>query len=211
MQKIVSTLIFVFIVNIFPLLFKPELLVQFKPIIILIGTLAMFLTQPAFSLEETRKNKHTDKYSIVFILIASAVSVGSSLIEWAYFSDQSSNLFLTILGILMIIIGLIIRITAINTLGKFFTATARTTNEHLLITSGPFSIMRHPSYAGAILVITGVPVLLNNLITFFSTILLLFFAYDFRIKSEEKVLISTFGEKYLQYSLKVKKIVPHLW
>ena len=211
MQKIVSTLIFVFIVNIFPLLFKPELLVQFKPIIILIGTLAMFLTQPAFSLEETRNNKHTDKYSIVFILTASAVSVGSSLIEWAYFSDQSSNLFLTILGILMIIIGLIIRITAINTLGKFFTATARTTNEHLLITSGPFSIMRHPSYAGAILVITGVPVLLNNLITFFSTILLLFFAYDFRIKSEEKVLISTFGEKYLQYSLKVKKIVPHLW
>lgn len=211
MQKIVSTLIFVVIVNIFPLLFKPELLVQFKPIIILIGTLAMFLTQPAFSLEETRNNKHTDKYSIVFILIASAVSVGSSLIEWAYFSDQSSNLFLTILGILMIIIGLIIRITAIHTLGKFFTATARTTNEHLLITSGPFSIMRHPSYAGAILVITGVPVLLNNLITFFSTILLLFFAYDFRIKSEEKVLISTFGEKYLQYSLKVKKIVPHLW
>ena len=211
MQKLVSTLIFVFIVNIFPLLFKPELLVQFKPIIILIGTLAMFLTQPAFSLEETRNNKHTDKYSIVFILIASAVSVGSSLIEWAYFSDQSSNLFLTILGILMIIIGLIIRITAINTLGKFFTATARTTNEHLLITSGPFSIMRHPSYAGAMLVITGVPVLLNNLITFFSTILLLFFAYDFRIKSEEKVLISTFGEKYLQYSLKVKKIVPHLW
>jgi protein-S-isoprenylcysteine O-methyltransferase Ste14 len=211
MQKIVSTLIFVFIVNIFPLLFKPELLVQFKPIIILIGTLAMFLTQPAFSLEETRNNKHTDKYSIVFILIASAVSVGSSLIEWAYFSDQSSNLFLTILGILMIIIGLIIRITAINTLGKFFTATARTTNEHLLVTSGPFSIMRHPSYAGAILVITGVPVLLNNLITFFSTILLLFFAYDFRIKSEEKVIISTFGEKYLQYSLKVKKIVPHLW
>ena len=211
MQKIISTLIFVFIVNIFPLLFKPELLVQFKPIIILIGTLAMFLTQPAFSLEETRNNKHTDKYSIVFILIASAVSVGSSLIEWAYFSDQSSNLFLTIVGILMIIIGLIIRITAINTLGKFFTATARTTNEHLLITSGPFSVMRHPSYAGAILVITGVPVLLNNLITFFSTILLLFFAYDFRIKSEEKVLISTFGEKYLQYSLKVKKIVPHLW
>ena len=211
MQKLVSTLIFVFIVNIFPLLFKPELLVQFKPIIILIGTLAMFLTQPAFSLEETRNNKHTDKYSIVFILIASAVSVGSSLIEWAYFSDQSSNLFLTILGILMIVIGLFIRITAINTLGKFFTATARTTNEHLLITSGPFSIMRHPSYAGAILVITGVPVLLNNLITFFSTILLLFFAYDFRIKSEEKVLISTFGEKYLQYSLKVKKIVPHLW
>ena len=211
MQKIVSTLIFVFVVNIFPLLFKPELLVQFKPIIILLGTLAMFLTQPAFSLEETRNNKHTDKYSIVFILVASAVSVGSSLIEWAYFSDQSSNLVLTILGILMIIIGLIIRITAINTLGKFFTATARTTNEHLLITSGPFSVMRHPSYAGAILVITGVPVLLNNLITFFSTILLLFFAYDFRIKSEEKVLISTFGEKYLQYSLKVKKIVPHLW
>lgn len=211
MQKIISTLIFVFIINIFPLLFNPELIIQFKPVVILIGSLAMFLTQPAFSFEETKNNKNTDRYSIIFILLASALSVSSSLIEWAYFSNHSSNVFLTILGIIMIITGLTIRITAIHTLGKFFTATARITNQHVLITSGPFSVIRHPSYAGAILVITGVPVFLNNLITFFSTLLLLILVYHFRIKSEEEILISTFGEKYLQYSSKVKKIIPHFW
>lgn len=211
MQKIVSTIIFVFIINIFPLLLKPELLIQPKPIVILIATLAMFLTQPAFSFEETKSNKSTDRYSIIFILIASAISVSSSLIEWAYFSNQSSNLFLTLLGILMVTVGLIIRVTAIRTLGKFFTATARVTDKHILITSGIFSMVRHPSYAGAILVITSVPIILNNMYTFFSTILLLIFVYDYRIRSEEKVLISTFGEKYLKYSSEVKKIVPHLW
>jgi len=211
MRKIVSTLIFTFFINILPLLFRPELLLNYKPIIVLIGGLAMFLTQPAFSLEETLQHKITDRFSIVIILLASGISVSSSLVEWGYFSKRNSSSFFTGMGIFMIASGLLLRIAAILTLGKFFTATARSTKQQILVKNGPYSLIRHPSYAGAIIVMTGVPVLLNNTVTFFSTVALLILAYSIRIKNEEKVLISIFGDKYVQYSQRVKKMIPHIW
>lgn len=211
MRKIVSTIVFVFFMNILPLLFKPELLLSFKPILILAGALAMFLTQPAFSIQETVTNKTTDRFSIVIILLVSIISVSSSLIEWAYFNNRPSNVVFTALGILMICSGIVFRVYSITTLGKYFTATARATNQHILIKTGPYSIVRHPSYLGAIIVMAGVPVFLNNIVTLFTTIILLTIAYVVRINTEEKLLNSFFGEEYRQYSVHVKKLIPYIW
>ena len=171
----------------------------------------MFLTQPAFSLEETLENKKTDRFSILIILIASGLSVSSSLVEWGYFSKKNSPLIFSMLGIFMIGSGLALRIAAILTLGKFFTATARATKQQILVKNGPYSVIRHPSYLGAIIVMTGVPVLLNNRVTLFSTVVLLTLAYSIRIKNEEKVLVSIFGDNYIRYSQRVKKMIPHIW
>lgn len=187
------------------------MLLHYKSLIVLAGGLTMFLTQPAFSLEETITNKNTDRYSILIILIASAISVSSSLVEWAYFNKRESKFFFTALGILMITGGLLLRISAILTLGKFFTATARATRQQILVKTGPYSLIRHPSYAGAIIVMTGVPVLLNNVVTLFSTVMLLALAYYIRIKNEEKLLVVIFGDKYVQYSSSVKKMIPYIW
>jgi len=211
MRKVISSIIIVFFMNIFPLLFKPELLLHYKSIIILITALAIFLTQPAFSFNETVDNKTTDKFSIIIILFTSILCVGSSLAEWAYFNDKNSNLILSILGLLFIIGGLAIRIFSIITLGKYFTATARATERHVLIKSGPYSLVRHPSYLGAIMVMIGVPLLLNNTITLFTTIILLWIAYTTRINTEEKLLNAVFGNDYRQYSMRVKKLIPFIW
>jgi protein-S-isoprenylcysteine O-methyltransferase Ste14 len=211
-RKIVSTVVFIFLMIILPLLFKPALLLHYKTIIILAGALAMFFTQPAFSIQEVVTNKKTDRYSIVMILLASIFSVSLSLVEWAYFKDaQQSNVLFTVVGIALICCGLVLRLYSIITLGKYFTATARSTNEHILIKSGPYSIVRHPSYLGAMIVMIGVPVLLNNVITFFITIMLLSIAYAIRINAEEKLLISIFGDEYKKYSLYVKKLIPGIW
>ena len=211
MRKIISTIVFVFFMNILPLLFKPELLINFKTLIILAGALAMFLTQPTFSVQEAVTNKTTDRFSIVIILLVSITVVSSSLVEWAYFNNRPSNLILTVLGIVMICSGLLFRVYSITTLGKYFTATARATNEHILIKSGPYAIVRHPSYLGAIIVMMGVPVLLNNIVTLFSTIILLAIAYVIRINTEEKLLSAVFGAEYKQYCIQVKRLIPYIW
>lgn len=211
MRKIISTIVFVFFMNILPLLFKPELLLSFQALFILAGALAMFLTQPAFSIQETVTNKTTDRFSIVIILLVSIISVSSSLVEWAYFNHRTPNAFFTGLGMVMICGGILFRVYSITTLGKYFTATARATNQHILIKTGPYSIVRHPSYLGAIVVMAGVPVFLNNIVTLFTTIILLTIAYAIRINTEEKVLNSFFGEDYKQYSVRVKRLIPYIW
>ncbi|MEP6467195.1 MAG: isoprenylcysteine carboxylmethyltransferase family protein [Parafilimonas sp.] len=211
MRKVISTIVFVFFMNVLPLLFKPELLINYKSIFILAGALAMFLTQPAFSMQEAVTNKTTDRFSIVIILLVSVINVSSSLVEWAYFNNRQPNAYLTILGMVMICSGLLFRVYSITTLGKYFTATARATNKHILIKAGPYSIVRHPSYLGAIVVMLGVPVMLNNRVTLFTTIILLTIAYVIRINTEEKLLNSFFGEEYRQYSIHVKRLIPFIW
>ena len=124
---------------------------------------------------------------------------------------KNSSFFLPALGIFMIGAGLALRIAEIRALGKFFTATARTTKQQILVKNGPYGIIGHPSYLGAIIVMTGVPVLLNNTVTLFSTVVLLTSAYSIRIKNEEKVLVSIFGDKYVRYAQKVKRMIPHIW
>ena len=59
------------------------------------------------------------------------------------------------LGILLMILGIIFRVYAINYLGKAFTLTVQATDNQKLISSGPYSIVRNPAYTGTIISILG--------------------------------------------------------
>ncbi|KAJ7640823.1 hypothetical protein DFH06DRAFT_1215327 [Mycena polygramma] len=60
-----------------------------------------------------------------------------------------------VLGSLLIICGAIIRLWCYHALGKHFTFETGIVKNHQLVTTGPYSIVRHPSYSGAFLVYVG--------------------------------------------------------
>ncbi|KAK7689114.1 hypothetical protein QCA50_007805 [Cerrena zonata] len=73
-------------------------------------------------------------------------------------SDAFSNLRITptfLLGTLSIFTGAILRLTCYQYLGKQFTFELSFRKNDKLITGGPYSIVRHPSYLGSVLVIDG--------------------------------------------------------
>lgn len=212
MKKIVFTLFAVFILNILPFLFYPELLLHFKTITLIIAACCIWLTQPAFSMKETKENKEEDKFSILFILLAASVSIVSANIEWANnFPADESNYTITIIGLCMIVLGIIIRVWAILTLGKYFTATVVVQQKQTLITSGPYKIVRHPSYLGAFLSIVGCAVFLNAYISIAVAAILMCSCYVVRIKAEEKALVHYFGNEYVEFSQKTKRLFPFIW
>ncbi|MEP6512945.1 MAG: isoprenylcysteine carboxylmethyltransferase family protein [Parafilimonas sp.] len=184
---------------------------HYKTLFLIIISLFIWFTQPAFSLKETQHNKSTDKYSILYILLASGLSMIFSVTEWAYFTNQSANIIMSIIGVIMIIGGLILRTWAIKTLDRFFTATVRIKQEQHLIKQGPYAIVKHPAYTGAFFSITGVPVFLNDNVSIYISALLLGIAYYIRIGEEEKVLLNYFGNEYREYSKHVKKFLPFIW
>ena len=55
----------------------------------------------------------------------------------------------------LLLFGHYLRMHAIHHLGRQFTFTLSLKNEHKLVTDGPYSIVRHPSYLGAILYCVG--------------------------------------------------------
>lgn len=55
----------------------------------------------------------------------------------------------------MIVAGTQIRRTCYRYLGRHFTFTPSLQEDHRLITTGPYSVVRHPSYSGGLLVAIG--------------------------------------------------------
>ncbi len=86
-------------------------------------------------------------------------------------------------------------------------APAGITDDHILIKSGPFSIVRHPLYISYILIIFGLSLLLHIYWFLIPTILIIISIYP-AAKAEERNLIKLFGSQYLEYQKKVGMFVP---
>ena len=211
MNKVLFTLIAIIVLNLVPLLGKPELLMHYKTIILVIAAASLWLSQPGFSSRDAKAHAESDKKSILIILIMSSLSVLVSVMEWAYTTNtETSSFWLSLIGLIMLTAGIGIRIWAIKTLGKNFTATATLTANHQFISSGPYQIVRHPSYLGAFLAIVGCPVFLNAFWATLFSFIFMTFAYVIRITVEEKMLSSYFGESYEKYKLQTKIFIPFI-
>ena len=195
-----------------PLLGNPYLILNPKIITIIAGSVCVWLTQPAFSVAETSEKKQSDKFSVILILLMSLISGVVPILDWAYFKTEKDNFNLaTIAGIIMIITGILFRAWSVKTLGKYFTPTVQIKEEHILVNTGPYKIVRHPSYFAAFLSITGTAVLLESITGIVVSILAMSFAYYIRIGIEEQKLIEYFGNRYKEYMLQTKKIIPFVF
>lgn len=212
MRKIVLASISNILMVILPLLGKPGLMIHYKILVIVAGSICMWLTQPAFTVKETSDKQNSDRFSVLLILAMSFISVVVPVIDWAYFKTSQDGLsWITITGIVMIITGITFRALAVRYLGKYFTPTVQIKDDHQLITSGPYSIVRHPSYTGAFLAIVAGGVVLESLVGFIISCTAMIIAYYVRIGIEEKELTARFGNGYEAYKKNTKMIIPYVW
>jgi len=212
MPKIVFTIVAIILLNLVPLLGNPILFTNYKTWVLVVAAAMLWLSQPAFKSNEAVANRQSDRFSIVIILICSSASVAFANIEWAYF-NAGGLAFTTVslVGLLLLLLGIIVRVWAIYTLGKHFTATATINNDHELITAGPYRFVRHPSYLGAFMAVVGTPVFLNGSWSVILALTAMSVAYYIRITAEEKMLLNYFGDKYTVYTRHTKRIIPFIW
>jgi len=72
-------------------------------------------------------------------------------------------------------------------------------DKHRLVTSGPYKLMRHPTYIAFPLLILGLSLSISNWLMGSLALPLMFIANIRRIKVEEKLLIERFGDEYRAY------------
>ena len=212
MRKVILASVSNVLMIILPLLGNLPLIFNYKIHFLITGSVFMWLTQPAFTVEDTNTKKDSDKFSVVLILMMSFISVITPVIDWAYFMNSHAQFTaFTLVGMVMMIIGLVFRAWAVKTLGEFFTPTVQIKKAHQLITGGPYSIVRHPSYTGAFLSIIGGAVMLESWIGFSLACIAMTIAYYVRIRIEEYELSAHFGRRYLEYKHTTKRIIPFVW
>ncbi|MFT6154809.1 MAG: protein-S-isoprenylcysteine O-methyltransferase Ste14 [Bermanella sp.] len=121
---------------------------------------------------------------------------------------QEMNLIAWI-GLTLFIFGVLFRLNAINTLGRFYSHRVRLVGEHRIIDTGPYRYVRHPAYTGMLTAHFGFVLFFYNPWAMGAFLLVLLPAVVMRIKVEEVALYELEG--YSTYADAHKRIVPLVW
>jgi protein-S-isoprenylcysteine O-methyltransferase Ste14 len=107
--------------------------------------------------------------------------------------------------------GISLRVWSFRTLGRYFTFTVQTSGDQPVITGGPYRVIRHPSYAGLLLAVTGVGLFIGNWLSVISLTIAVACGLVFRIRVEERALLQNLGDDYRDYAATHKRLVPFIW
>lgn len=153
-----------------------------------------------------------DKHSARFWEVAGAIELAGMVLGFTAIGhiETGANV-IAAFGLAFLFAGIIIRWTAIRTLGKYFTGTVLIRDDHRLIQSGLYRHLRHPAYTGALLAHLGVGLSFSNWISVSLSLAPFSVAALYRMHVEERALTEAFGEAYLNYSRVTKRLIPKLY
>jgi len=139
----------------------------------------------------------------VFISIILAFSFGYAgigmLPDWAFY-----------LGFFLMFLGILVRQWAIAVLGRFFSLTVRIAEDHRVVEKRPYRPVRHPSYTGVLITFIGLALAVQSLGALLVLLGVFSISYGYRMRVEEKALLSELGEDYANYMKRTKRIIPYL-
>ena len=129
--------------------------------------------------------------------------VGSILLDFSFLSAPIFGWF----GLTLLISGLLLFTWSVIARKRYATSWEMPEN-HKLVTKGPYSLVRHPSYLSYFIMFFGLFLLWPNILT-----ALTIFAIPGYVKItgyEEEMLIKRFRDEYRNYQRKVGKFLPRI-
>ena len=115
------------------------------------------------------------------------------------------------LGLIIMVCGLSLRYWAARVLGEFYTRTLQTVADQKIIDKAPYSVVRHPGYLGTFLLSIGAGLALMNWLVLVVSVAIEMTAKAYRIRVEEQMLTTTFGDEFDEYVSKTWKLLPYLY
>jgi protein-S-isoprenylcysteine O-methyltransferase Ste14 len=115
------------------------------------------------------------------------------------------------LGLLVMLGGLMLRYWAAKTLGEFYTRTLQTVEGQQIVAQIPYRVIRHPGYLGTFLMEIGAGLALSNWIVLAIITIIGSRSRAYRIQVEEEMLTTVFGEEYRIYSEKTWRLIPLIY
>jgi protein-S-isoprenylcysteine O-methyltransferase Ste14 len=188
---------------------------EIKLVIIIIFSILYGFFEFFMSRRQSHKEnivKSGDRFSVWIIIISISIGYWLSFLIGATKTGRIYhwNTFFTA-GFILIIIGLIIRVTSIMTLKRQFTYTVTKIENHDLIEKGLYKIIRHPGYLGQLIIFTGISISLSNWLSVLFMVVPVLAGYIYRILVEEKFMIEQMGQKYIDYQKRTKRLIPLIY
>jgi protein-S-isoprenylcysteine O-methyltransferase Ste14 len=115
------------------------------------------------------------------------------------------------IGLCVLAAGVAFRTWAMLTLGRLFKFVVVIQDDHRVITSGPYRLLRHPSYTGALVAFLGAGIALDSWLSIVALGVIPLLAILVRIRKEEAELANGLGPDYTTYASRTRRLVPGLW
>jgi protein-S-isoprenylcysteine O-methyltransferase Ste14 len=141
------------------------------------------------------------------------LTVGGAIIIALYFGYRGVGPlpdWVFYLGIFLMLLGVVVRQWAIAVLGRFFSVNVQIFEDHRVVDKGPYRLIRHPSYTGIMITLIGISLAVQSLGALLVLITVFIVAFGYRIRVEEKALLTALGDNYANYMKRTKRIIPYL-
>jgi protein-S-isoprenylcysteine O-methyltransferase Ste14 len=132
-------------------------------------------------------------------------------LEFLFLPILPHTLGLEITGLIFILLGLSVRVWTRLTIGGMYSGYLRVKVGHILVMEGPYRTVRHPGYAGFVLMALGLAIGYCSVLGLAAIPVLLLPGLAYRMRVEEKLLTDRFGEEYRTYARRTKKLIPGIW
>lgn len=117
----------------------------------------------------------------------------------------------SILIAVLVVLGGGFRLWSIAALGRYFRAVVHIQEGHRVVRSGPYRVLRHPSYTGLLVSLLGVSLLWGNYASSAVFWVLVLLGVLYRIRVEERVLLDGLGDDYAVYMRETNRLIPGVW
>jgi protein-S-isoprenylcysteine O-methyltransferase Ste14 len=160
-----------------------------------------------------KRNEDADRGSTIFMAVAfiACLILIPFLISIPFGRIQFTLILGWGIGPSLMVCGIVIRIWARSTLGRYYSRTLRTASDQNLVDWGAYRLIRHPGYAGYLLMWFGLAISSINWLVILVVVPLIISAYIHRIGSEEQMLLKAIGSSYSDYRSRTKKLIPFVY
>ena len=128
----------------------------------------------------------------------------------AAFVGMPFEALLAIVIIALAIASVLLVVSAVRTLGKQWSLTARVLSQHQLVTGGPYQFVRNPIYTGMLGLLVASVLAVGQWWALFPALIVFCLGTAIRVRAEERLLREAFGAQYDDYAQRVPALIPFL-
>ncbi len=130
--------------------------------------------------------------------------------NWLSSASLAFPTWLRVTGAAIAILGFALLQWAQVTLANSWSDTPRMMKEQVLITSGPYRLIRHPIYTAFILILSSTLLISSNWLIGLSWAGMTILEVASRIKFEESLMVEYFGDQYNKYIKTTGRLFPRI-
>ncbi len=148
-------------------------------------------------------------YAAVYLSGISGWIFLSTAPSWAGFGSLTVPLFWV--GILLMFVGVGLRWYSVTLLGDAFTRSVTVSDAQTVVDTGPYAVVRHPTYTGFLLTMIGYELCLGTWLAVLVALVATLAAFGYRIRVEERALRAEL-DGYADYCERTPyRLVPHIF